>query len=64
MAMMIKRACLAQNIELKTDSYTNQQFPILQNAMIDELGKKYRYEFWEKVDDENICYLFCNFMGN
>ena len=58
MAMMIKRACLAQNIELKTDSYTNQQFPILPNIMIDELGKKYRYEFWEKVDDKTSVIRF------
>lgn len=52
MAMTLKKAFLDKGFELKTDSYTNQQFPIFPVEMIEEIGKKYRYEFWEKVNDK------------
>lgn len=57
-AMEIKKMLLDNGVKLKTDSYTNQQFPILPNKMIEELEKKYRYEFWEKIDDEHSAIRF------
>ena len=52
MAAMLKKGVLEAGYKLKADSYTNQQFFILPNKVIDEIGKKYRYEFWEKIDEE------------
>lgn len=48
-AMRIKDAFLSSNCGLLYDSYTNQQFPIVRNAVLEELSKKYSFSIWEKL---------------
>lgn len=59
MAMLIKEALKNKGYEFLYDSYTNQQFPILPNKLIDELSKKYEFCFWKKVDNENSSVRIC-----
>ena len=58
MAMMLKK-CFADNgFKFATDSYSNQQFPILPNKLVEEFGKKYKYTFTEKFDENNSVIRF------
>lgn len=41
------------------DSPSNQQFPILPNRVLDELRRKYSFEFNGKVDDNHSAVRFC-----
>lgn len=59
MAMLIKEALKNKGYQFLYDSYTNQQFPILPNKLIDELSKKYEFCFWKKVDNENSSVRIC-----
>ncbi|WP_312114715.1 threonine aldolase family protein [Brevibacillus reuszeri] len=59
MAMMIREAFREKGFSFRYDSPTNQQFPILPNAMLSELGKKYSFSFWEKFDSEHSVVRFC-----
>jgi len=40
------------------DSPTNQQFVILENSQMEELSKKIKFSFWEKVDDTHTAVRF------
>lgn len=51
MARMLKEGIKEAGFELKADSYTNQQFFILPLNIIEKLEKKYKFEFWEKYDE-------------
>lgn len=58
MAMMLKK-CFADNgFSFATDSYSNQQFPILPDKLVEELGKKYKYTFVEKYDENSSVIRF------
>lgn len=47
-AAKLKKALKEKNYKLFIDSPTNQIFVILENAKMEELGKKVRFSFWEK----------------
>ena len=59
MAMMIREAFIEKGFSFRYDSVTNQQFPILHNDVLSELGKKYSFSFWEKFDDNHSVVRFC-----
>ncbi len=59
LAMRLREAFVKKGYELRYDSYTNQQFPILPNSHIDRLKKKYSFAFWEVVDDTSSAVRFC-----
>ena len=59
LAMRFRRAAEELGYGMLYDSYTNQQFPILPDSLLDRLGKKYAYSFWEKPDDEHTAVRFC-----
>jgi len=59
MAMMIREAFIEKGFSFRYDSVTNQQFPILRNDVLSELGKKYSFSFWEKFDDNHSVVRFC-----
>ncbi|NLU23288.1 MAG: low specificity L-threonine aldolase [Clostridiales bacterium] len=40
-------------------SPTNQQYPILSDAELSELGKNFGYEYWTRVDDTHSGVRFC-----
>lgn len=41
------------------DSPTNQQYPIMSDAELAELGKDFGYEYWERVDATHSAVRFC-----
>lgn len=49
-ALRIRNAIAEEGFSFLIDSVTNQQFPILPIALLEELGKKYKYTFWEHYD--------------
>ncbi|CUH95368.1 hypothetical protein P22_1438 [Propionispora sp. 2/2-37] len=59
MAMRIREAFAAKGFSFRYDSTTNQQFPILPDAVLMKLGEKYSYSFWEKVDATHSAVRFC-----
>ncbi|MFA5618706.1 MAG: aminotransferase class I/II-fold pyridoxal phosphate-dependent enzyme [Weeksellaceae bacterium] len=52
-AMKIKKAFEIKGCKFLTDSFTNQQFPILPNKWIDELLKDFEFYIWEKTDENH-----------
>lgn len=50
MAAILREACRNADFSFLTHSPSNQIFPILPNALIEELQKKYAFIVWEKVD--------------
>ncbi|PLT27918.1 threonine aldolase family protein [Peribacillus deserti] len=59
LAMMIREAFVKRGYSLRYDSTTNQQFPILPNDVLLELGKKYSFSLWEKIDSTYSVVRFC-----
>ena len=44
---------------MRFDSKTNQQFPIIPDAMLDRLREKYAFDFWEKTDEGHTAVRVC-----
>lgn len=59
LAMQIRDAFMHCGVSFFFDSVTNQQFPILNTAQMEEFGKKYAFELWETVDEEHFAVRFC-----
>ena len=59
LAMRLKQAFVKKGYELRYDSYTNQQFPILPVGHMEKLKEKYSFAFWEAVDKEHSAVRFC-----
>ena len=59
LAMKIQKGFKDAGCEFKYNSNTNQQFPILPNTLMEKLGEKYAFSFWEKVDSEHSAVRFC-----
>lgn len=59
MAMKIRDAFASQNIPFLCESPTNQQFPVLTEAQIEQLSEKYAFEYWAKIDDCRGAVRFC-----
>lgn len=57
-AAKLKKALKEKNYKLFIDSPTNQIFVILENAKMEELGKKVRFSFWEKYDETHTIVRF------
>ena len=58
MAEKLKKIFPAHGIPFHIDSPTNQQFVVLENAMMEKLAKKIAFEFWEKKDDTHTVVRF------
>ncbi len=58
-AMRIKQAFLSKGIHLLYDSFTNQQFPILNQIQIDQLSRRYSFCHWERIDEKQTAVRFC-----
>ena len=59
LAMRLKRAFVEKGYELRYDSYTNQQFPILPDEHVEILKEKYSFAIWEKVSATHSALRFC-----
>ncbi len=53
LSMKIKHVIEECGFSVLQESFTNQQFPILPNAMVEELGKKYKMTFWDRHGDDH-----------
>ena len=53
MAEKMKEILSAHGIPLAIHSPTNQQFPVLENGMLEQLEGKVAYSFWEKQDENH-----------
>ena len=57
-ANKLKNIFEKKNYKFYIDSYTNQQFIILDNKKMEELKEKVIFSFWEKYDDNNTVVRF------
>lgn len=51
LSMQLRQAFTEKGFELLYDSYTNQQFPILPNDVLEKLSKKYSFTYWKAIDE-------------
>lgn len=58
MAEKLKKGFVEKGYKLLLDSPTNQQFFVLENEKMNELSKKVKFSFWEKVDDSHTAVRF------
>lgn len=59
LAMQIKAACTSKGYEFFIDSPTNQQFPILPDAVLEKLSENFVYSYWQRIDDQHSAVRFC-----
>ena len=59
LAMKLKNAFLEKGYKMYFDSYTNQQYPILSKKDREKLAQKYRFSFWEQIDEDYAAVRFC-----
>jgi len=59
LAEKLKDELTAAGITFMVDSPSNQQFPILPDTVLDELRKKYSFEFNGKMDADHSAVRFC-----
>ncbi|MCI5874393.1 MAG: low specificity L-threonine aldolase, partial [Roseburia sp.] len=59
LAEHLQKELAAMGVTFLVDSPTNQQFPILPDAVLLELEKKYVYEYQKRIDEEHSAVRFC-----
>ena len=59
LAMQVKKTLEENGYDVLIPSSTNQQFPILENSLVEELSKKYAFEFWSRVDENRSVIRIC-----
>ena len=59
LAMQLKSALTEKGIPFLVDSPTNQQFPILPDAHLDVLRKKYTFSYQQRMDAAHSAVRFC-----
>ncbi len=59
LAQRLRRAFEEAGFAMLFDSPTNQQYPILPDKLIESLGKKYSFSFWQRVDKGHSAVRFC-----
>ena len=63
LAMQVRAALKDAGVPFLYDSFTNQQFPILPDAVVEELSDRYAFEGWGRVDETHtatrICLSWC-----
>lgn len=59
LALTLKEAFVKKGIHLLYDSFTNQQFPILEQDKIRILEKNYAFSLWSPLDGSRSALRFC-----
>ena len=59
MAHQIRDIFVSAGYPLLFDSPTNQQYPIMPDDELAEIGKNFGYEYWERVDETHSGVRFC-----
>jgi len=52
-AMKIKQAFKDSGFKFLAETFTNQIFPVLNNAQIEKLSENFDFYVWKKIDEEN-----------
>lgn len=58
-ALRIKDAFVQKGCRFLMESWTNQQFPILDHDTMHKFDDKYAYSLWEPLDDDHSAVRFC-----
>ena len=58
-ALRIKAAFEAKGCRFLIESWTNQQFPILDNETMHKFDGKFAYSVWEPIDADHTAVRFC-----
>ena len=59
MAHQIREIFVSAGYPLLFDSPTNQQYPIMPDSELAEIGKNFGYEYWERGDETHSGVRFC-----
>lgn len=59
MAIKIKKACLDKGYRMLTDSPSNQQFPIIPDAVLEKLSKDFAYSYIQRMDENSSAIRLC-----
>lgn len=59
LALRIKKAFQEKGCSFLTESMTNQQFPIVEDTMLEGLKKKYCYSYERRIDERHSAVRFC-----
>lgn len=59
LAMKLKGALAQMGVNFLVDSPSNQQFAILPDALLAELGKKYSYSYQQRMDEQHSAVRLC-----
>lgn len=59
LAEKLKEDLTNMGVKFYIDSPTNQQFPILPDDVLKELGKKYSFSYWERMDETHSAVRIC-----
>ena len=59
LAMRLRRCFEEKGWPLLMDSFTNQQFPIVPDALLEQLQKDFSFCFWQRVDEQHSAVRFC-----
>ncbi len=59
MAVKIRKGFEEAGCSFRYDSPTNQQFPVLENSLMEKLAEKFAFSFWEKADENHTVVRFC-----
>lgn len=59
LALEIRTALASKGYPFLIDSPTNQQFPILPDSLIEQLGDEFKFIWWQRVDPSHSAVRFC-----
>ncbi len=59
LARRLRRAFEDAGFQMLFDSSTNQQYPVLPDELIERLGEKYSFSYWQRVDEGHSAVRFC-----
>ena len=59
LAMRLRRAFLDLGWPLLYNSFTNQQFPVIPNDVLNRLSHSYSFSFWQNIDENHSAVRFC-----
>ena len=57
--MKLKKALVGAGVPFLVDSPTNQQFPILEDRVLEVLDAKYSYCYQQRMDETHSAVRFC-----
>mgnify|MGYP003313148241 CR=1 FL=1 len=59
LAQQLRETLMSLNIPVLVDSPSNQIFPILPDAVLQQLDKHFTYNMMERIDETHSCVRFC-----